>query len=93
MELFRPSLKNKKKIHPKKISYTLLLIFFGIFSKESCCYVSGNGKPKKVYYIFFKESFSYISGNGSPEKVLGNGTFLYFRPGSETLKNFLYFRK
>ena len=40
----------------------------------------------KISYIFSKESFSYILQNGNPEKIL------IFQE-TETLKNFVYFRK
>ena len=53
---------------------------------EKLYYTSGNGNPEKISYIFSKESFYYISGNDNPPKIL------IFQE-TETLKNFLYFRK
>ena len=52
-------------------------------------------KPsEKIDCIFSKESFSYISGNG-PRKIsvyFRKQNFLIYQE-TETLKNFLYFRK
>ena len=54
MELFTPSSKNEKKIHPEKLSY--------IFSNESFSYISGNRNPEK--FLIFKETkLLFISGS------------------------------
>ena len=46
--IFQPKLKNKKQVHPKKISYTSRNgnpEKINIFSKESFSYISGNRNP------------------------------------------------
>ena len=52
MELFTPSSKNEKKMHPEKLSY--------IFSNESFSYISGNRNPEK-FLIFKETTFCFIS--------------------------------
>ena len=52
-------------------------------------------KEMGISYIFLKESVSYISGNGNHEKsslYFRKRNFLIFQE-TETIKNFLYFRK
>ena len=46
--------------------------------------------------VLSKESFSYILGNGDPQKIpyySGKGTCFFLFQKTETLKNFLYFRR
>ena len=99
MELFSPKI-NKVLIFSQKT-------FFLCFRKWSCLkktsYISGRNlraakikknPSEKTDCIFSKESFSYISGNG-PRKIsvyFRKQNFLIYQE-TETLKNFLYFRK
>ena len=67
---------------------------FLYFRKEPPSRKNKKNPSEKIDCIFSKESFSYISGNG-PRKIsvyFRKQNFLIYQE-TETLKNFLYFRK
>ena len=101
--VFSPSSKNKKKNHPKKISYTpgkwnfltLILKKFLYFSKETYLYMSGNRNPPKISYFSWNGTFLYFRKR-KPWKFLifQEVTFqAWKRKKKLLLKSFLYFRK
>ena len=52
------SAQARKKIHPKKTSYTLILK--NVLHFLSFSYISGNGNPEKIIYILRNGIFLYF---------------------------------
>ena len=83
MERFSPSSKNKK-IHPKKISYTLILKKWSYFLKIKLFLYF------RKLLIFSQENLKFIFQETETSKkipyVSGNGTFLHFRRNLQMLE-------